>query len=81
MPLKYIQFDFQKHCLFCGETCNLEKDPTHTGYLCREFLCKTVGYKSAGKVEIKQKILRAFQTHIDKLIVSRSANTSTWDSK
>ena len=59
-------FDSQKHCLFCDETCNIEKDPTHPGYWRNAFLCRTVVYKSAGEVEIKQEILRTCQTHVEK---------------
>ena len=52
-------FDFQKHCLFCGETCNVNKDPKHPARWCRAYLCRTVGDEYT---DFKQEILKVCQT-------------------
>ena len=41
-------FDFQMHCLFCGETCNVNKDPKHPAHWRRAYLCRTVGDGTCG---------------------------------
>ena len=51
-------FVFQEHCLFCGEPCNLQKDPKHPdrwrpAYLCCEAISK------GGKKSFKNSILEA----------------------
>ena len=56
-------FDFQKHCLFCGETCNVNKDPKHPARWHRAYLCRTVGDEHA---DFKQEILKVCQTRGDK---------------
>ena len=58
----FVLLTFQKHCLFCGETCNLEKDPKHTGCRHRAFQCKTVGDKTTGGVDMKQEMPELCQT-------------------
>ena len=58
-------FDFQMHCLFCGETCNLEKDPKNPGRWRKAYLCRTVGDTSAGESDMKQEILNVCQTRHD----------------
>ena len=35
-------FDFQKHCLFCRETCNVNKDLKHPACWRWAYLCRTV---------------------------------------
>ena len=57
-------FVFQEHCLFCGKTCNLQRDPKHPdrwrpAYLCREAISK------GGKKSFKDTILEACDVRKD----------------
>ena len=54
------KFDFQKHCFSVVKHAILkkEKDPKHPGRWRRAVICKTVGDKSAGEIDMKQEILK-----------------------
>ena len=56
-------FDFQKHCLFCGETCNVNKDPKHPTRWRKAYLCRTVGDDGT---DLKQEILKVCKSRGDK---------------
>jgi len=53
-------FDFRKHCLFCGNDCILEKDPRNPKRWRRAYLCRTVG-----GTDMKHEILNTCMTRGD----------------
>ncbi len=57
------KFSFLQHCLFCGENCNVVKDPRHpsrwrSAYSCREG-------ETFGSRGLKEEILQACETRKD----------------
>ena len=44
-----VQFNFREHCLYCGDTCDLEKDPKNPGRWRRAFLCRSTYSKDDKK--------------------------------
>lgn len=34
-------FDFKQHCLYCGESCDLNKDPKHSGSRRHAYICRS----------------------------------------
>ena len=51
------KFDFQTHCIFCGEYCNVQKDPKHPERWRKAYLCRSIGEGKAvdPKVDILEK--------------------------
>ena len=58
------KFDFQKDCLFCGDFCNLEKDPKHPDRWRKAYLCRSIG--EGDVVDPKQDILNKCKERSDK---------------
>ena len=60
----YSAFDFQQHCLFCGEQCHMEPDPCHPDRLRQVKLCRTADRGNESK-PFKEVILDVCHQQID----------------
>lgn len=59
-------FIFNEHCLFCGETCVIEKDPKHPKRWRPAYPCRKIG-DASGKKSLKETILKACDRRQDEL--------------
>ena len=59
-------FIFKVHCLFCGETCVVEKDPKNPKRWRPAYSCREIG-SAGGKKSLKQTILEACERRQDEL--------------
>ncbi len=62
-------FCFQEHCIFCGESCSLEKDRKNPGRWREAYLCRETG-ESVGKTPLKQSVLDVCEKRNDKWAAS-----------
>ena len=60
-------FIFSEHCLFCGETCVLEKDPKNPNRWRPAYPYRRIG-DAGGKKSLKQTILKACERRQDEII-------------
>lgn len=59
-------FNFQEHCLFCGEICNLQKDPKNPGRWRKTYLCRSLNVVHGGtEIDLKSDILFACKRRND----------------
>lgn len=59
-------FDFKKHCLFCGDACEVERDRKHPNRWRNSVLCRTA-QANPGKKTFKESILDACSKRNDEL--------------